>query len=165
MAVLTAALTGIGAVVGAVGTLASASAEANAAEAQAKERERVAQERRGEASRAAIESDRREKFALSTLQARAAASGGGGTDPTIARLAGGIAAEGSYQTRGAIYEGESAATALEAQASVDRMRARAARTAGAIGAFSQVLGSVPTFARFLGGKQSTAAPAYRGFYR
>lgn len=152
-----------GTVLGAAGSIQSANAQAAQAEAQARERQRQANEQRALAQREAIERDREQTLLQSTLQARAAASGGSGaTDPTVARLAGGIAKEGDYQRRGAIFEGESRASGLEAEAGIDRFRAGAIRRAGMLEGFGTLLGGAAEgFSRFRPRRSTTS---YRGHY-
>lgn len=64
--------------------------------------------------RKASEERRQARLVDSALQARA---GGGGADPTIAKLSADIAGEGEYRALTALYEGESGALGLEDQAS------------------------------------------------
>jgi hypothetical protein len=157
----------VGSLVGAIGAMSSANNQAAALEAQAKERERVAAQERANAQRVAVEKQREEKLIQSTLQARAAASGGGAQDPTVVRLASGIAQEGNYQTRGAIYEGESKAAVLEGQAAIDRMEARSARTAGMFSAFGSVIGGLSSFANSWSQMSSggtTSSSGRKGYY-
>lgn len=159
MAAIGAVLGAVSSIVGAVGTVAAAGAQSSALEAQAKDRERQAQEQRAAATRQAIEKEKEQKYTLSALQARSAASGGGATDPTVTRLAAGIAQEGNYQTRGVVYEGEARARTLEAQAAIDRQQARATRIGGYFNAGSSLLGGISAFARYKP-RTSYARPTY-----
>lgn len=164
MAAIAAVAGVIGSVVGAVGSIAAANNQAAALDAQAQERERVAQEERAAATRRAAEKQREEKFALSTLRARAASSGSGAQDPTVTRLAGRLSQEANYQTRGIVYEGESRASTLEAQAGIDRMQARAARQAGFFQGASTLLGGFSSLASFAGNRAGDSIRPRSGYY-
>lgn len=128
---------------GAVGTVlnatsklreAAAAGEAGKAARASKEMEanlleRRAGQERAIAQRKGLNELRKERFVQSALQARAAASGGG-ADPTVAKLASDIAAEGDYRYRSAIYEGDDLAEALRAGAAVRRYEGKEAVRAG-----------------------------------
>lgn len=151
-----------GTVLSGVGAIAAGQQQANMAEAQAAERKRQAQEQRAASQRDAIRMDKEKAFQLSRLQARAANSGGGAADQTVARLAGGIAQEGEYQTAGAIYQGESRGRVLEAEAELDRMAARNARIGSIFRGASTILGGFQSFASSWTPRGSFSG--YRGQY-
>jgi len=132
------ALTAVGAGVSAAGTIMGGNAAASAGEAQAaaqrraaadnatalefkaQQEEQNAQESRAAAQRQSLEKGRQTKLLLSSLQARAAASGGGASDPGVLDLAGDISRRGEYQALTEIYNGESRARGLMDQAAGDR---------------------------------------------
>lgn len=70
---------------------------------------------------------RQAKLLESALQARA---GGGGLDPTVARLQADIAGEGEYRALSALYEGETGALGREASAD-SGLRSQKARSSAA----------------------------------
>lgn len=122
----------VGTVVSAMGTIASGKAQAQAAQTQAqmamyqaKQEDRKAQTERAAAQRSAIEERREGRFALSTLQARAAASGGGAADPTVIALGESIAGRSEYGALMETYKGEDKARGWEDQAILHRMQAGA----------------------------------------
>lgn len=72
--------------------------------------------------RQAIEERRQARLVESAIQARA---GGGGLDPTVAKLQTDVAGEGEYRALAALYEGEQGALGLEAQAGAGLRSSRA----------------------------------------
>lgn len=80
-----------------------------------------AKQERATGQRNALEARRESRLAQSTLQARAASSGGGATDPTVLDLAAGLAGRGEYQSLLAMASGENAAVGLEEQARGNRI--------------------------------------------
>lgn len=122
----------LGTAVSAMGTIAAGQAQAKAAQAQAqmslfkaKEDEQQASESRASAQRQAMEHRRAGMLAESELQARAAASGGGATDPTVLALGEGIAGRAEYGAGMEEFKGENRARGFEDQAELDRMSASA----------------------------------------
>jgi hypothetical protein len=112
----------------AAGTLMGGSAAASAGQSQkdasyfkAAEEDQAAQESRAAAQRSALDKDRQATLLQSTLQARAAASGGGATDPTVVGLGQDIAGRGEYQSLMDMYTGENRARGIEDQATGSRM--------------------------------------------
>lgn len=69
--------------------------------------------------RASLEVARQGQYALSDLIAKAAASGGGGNDPTILNLAGQIKGEQAYKQALALYQGQEASRSMKDQANAD----------------------------------------------
>lgn len=129
MLVLTAAGTGLKA----AGTIAAGNAAADAGIARANalnydavQRDQQAQESRAAAQRLAFEKRREGTLLESTLQARAAASGGGADDPTVLNLGENIAQRSEYGALMEMYKGENRARGLEDQAIGDRYSAGAA---------------------------------------
>ena len=131
---------------GAAGTLLKAAAMFRGGEAAASEGAAVQRAREFEATQ--IESTARQERAMATqkasgearkgrlvqsaLTARAAASGGSATDPSVLSLAGQIAEEVDLRKRLALFEGEIDAQALEAIASGRRATGAEARRVGKI---------------------------------
>jgi len=116
-----------------MGGAAAADAGARGQQAQefkAQQEEMAAQESRAGAQRAAMESRRKGTFLQSTLQARAAASGGGADDPTVLNLGGDIAARSEYDALFDMYKGENRARGLEDQAMASRLTGDALKAEG-----------------------------------
>jgi hypothetical protein len=121
----------------AAGTLMGGSAAASAGKSQqdaayfkAAQEEQSAQESRAAAQRTALDKDRQSRLLQSTLQANAAASGGGADDPTVVGLGQDIAGRGEYQSLMDLYTGENRARGLEDQATGSRMSGDAALAEG-----------------------------------
>ena len=119
----------VGASVSAAGTIAAGSDAKNAAEFKAKQEEQKANEVRASGSRQMLQERRQKDLALSTLTARAAASSGDTTDPTVVNLAGGIEREGEIQALDAFYKGENAARGYQDQAMATRASGASAQRA------------------------------------
>lgn len=135
------AVTVAGGVLSAAGTIAGGVASKNSADFTAAQMEQQAGESRAAGQRQAFERDRETKLALSKLQARAAASGGGASDPTVTNLAGDIAGRGEYQHLMEMYKGENRARGLEDEAMGARMTGAAKRDAAFLSAGGTLLGS------------------------
>lgn len=117
------ALTAAGAATSAAGTIMSGNAAAqggqiakNAEDFKAAQLNQQAVQSRAVAQRQALETGRKTTFALSSLQAGAAASGGGASDEGVTVLASDIAGRGKYLSLADMYQGENTARGLEAQA-------------------------------------------------
>ncbi len=95
---------------------------------KATQEDQAAQESRAVAQRAALEKGRQTNLVLSNLQANAAASGGGATDPGVAAIAGRIAGRGEYESLTDMYSGENKARGLMDQAAGDRFSAATGTT-------------------------------------
>lgn len=126
-----------GTAISASGTIASGKAAKDAGirsmqaqEFKAAQYEQAAQESRASAQRAALERRRDVKLAESTLQARAASSGGGADDPTIVQLGENIAGRGEYQALGEMFRGENRARGLLDEATGARFTGEAELAAG-----------------------------------
>lgn len=94
--------------------------------------------------REAQDARRQERFAQSRLQALAAASGGGATDPTVLNLSSGIAEEGTYNALTALYNGEERARALRTTAIANRFEGAQYRRAGEVKRKSSQFAAVGT---------------------
>ena len=92
-----------------------------AKEFEAKQYGMQAKEARATAQRGALETRRQGRLLQSTLQARAAAGGGGATDPGVLNLAGDIAGRSEYQALLEMAQGENRARGLEDVATGARM--------------------------------------------
>lgn len=156
----------LGSVVSAVGSLAAGAAQSRQLEAQAeanryqaKIEDQKAMQERAVAQRKGFERQREGKLALSTLQARAAASGAGATDPTVVSLGSDIAGRSEYYRLTEMATGETAARYHEDQAALDRWSANEqsaqagmAKTGAFFSAASSILGGASSaFGKFGGG--------------
>jgi hypothetical protein len=97
----------------------------------------------------------------STLQANAAASGGGAADPTIIGLGQDIAGRGEYQSLMDLYTGENRARGLEDQAMGSRMSGDAALAEGKAKQSASYLSAAGTLIGSAGSAYKTyKTPAY-----
>lgn len=131
------ALAVVGSAVSAGGTImggnAAAAAGQSAQQAQnfkAQQEDMAAQESRAASQRSALDKGRETTLLLSTLQARAAASGGGASDVGVLNLAGDIAGRGEYESLMDMYRGENRARGLEDTAIGSRLSGEAAAAEG-----------------------------------
>ena len=121
----------------AAGTIMGGNAAADAGKSQqqaqyfkAAQEEQAAQESRAASQRVALDKDREGRLLQSKLQAGAAASGGGASDPTILNLAGGIAGRSEFESLLEMYKGENRGRGLEDSAMGSRMSGDAALAEG-----------------------------------
>lgn len=136
-----AALSAAGSIVGGVSANNQAQAQAANAEMQAQEQKAIAQ-------REAVRKGKEARLIQSRQRAVAASSGGGAKDPTIMDLMGDVESEASYQKQAALYEGETRARGLEAEASLARSRGRQSMFSGFIGAGSSILSGYSQFQQY-----------------
>lgn len=188
---------GVGTAVSAVGTIASGQERAQigaaeqqrmnaegvaayqAADYEAKQYDIQAKEERAAGQRDAEALRRQKKLALSTLQARGAASGFTATDPTTLALADEIEKYGTLQEKMALYGGESRGSSLEATAAGRRFSGRTAyesalmggniaaatgdmyRRASTYSAAGTILGGISTMAKYSYGMKRDPRPTSR----
>lgn len=121
----------------AAGTLMGGSAAADAGQRaqqaqyfKAAQEEQAAQESRAASQRVSLDKDREGRLLQSKLQANAAASGGGASDPGIVTLAQGIAGRSEYDSLMEMYKGENRARGLEDTATGSRLSGDAAKAEG-----------------------------------
>lgn len=101
---------------------------------------RNAQQERAASQRSALETRKNARLAQSTLQARAAASGGGADDPTVLGLSSDIAERGEYQSLMEMFTGESRARGLMDAAASTRAEGKFARNASRMKALGTIIG-------------------------
>lgn len=148
-----------GTIVSAAGTLAAGKAQQQAAEYEAKSMEIQANEERAGAQQEAQEFRRRKDLALSAIQARAAASGLGPSDPTIINNEEDVAEYGEYQAAMAQFGGESRARGIRDAATVRRFEGQSAKSGAMYAAAGTILGGAANmFDKYASGY----APAYSG---
>ncbi len=126
-----------GSAVSAMGTLAGGAAanqagqaQAGALEFKAQQQEQQGAEARAAGGRQALEKRKEGRFAMSTMIARAAASGGGATDPTVLSIGKQLAGSAEYNALTETYKGENRARGYEDEAMASRMGAQAALAQG-----------------------------------
>lgn len=147
----------LGAVAGLLGTAFSVIGsirQGEAQEAQYKSQaqwdQAKAQEERAAGQAQAANKQREAKLVMSRDLAVAASSGGGAADPTALNVAAGVGAQGEYNAKSALYEGETAGRDYDYQAQVYRMQAKQAKLAGFINAGSSILSGISGFAQNYG---------------
>jgi hypothetical protein len=132
------------------GNAAAAAGQVSAARSISRRRRKIRPRRnRGRLlSARALEKDRQATLLQSTLQANAAASGGGAADPTVIGLGQDIAGRGEYQSLMDMYTGENRARGIEDQAIGSRLtgdaqqaEGEAKRTASYLSAAGTLVGS------------------------
>lgn len=132
-----AALTVVGGGLSAAGTIAGGAAANQAGQStqqadyfKAAQEDMAAQESRASSQRSALEKGRQTELVQSKLQADAAASGGGASDPGVLTLAGNIGGRGEYESLMDMYTGENRARGLTDQATGTRLTGDAAAAEG-----------------------------------
>lgn len=148
-----AALTGVGAGISALGTLGSASAARQAGQAQqaqynfkAAQEDQQATQAIASSQRQMFDTNRKTALTQSTLQARAAGDGGSATDSTVLDLSQDIAGRGEYNALGDLFQGQSKAAGLNAQANADRYSGAAAAAGASAQATGTILGGIGSLA-------------------
>jgi hypothetical protein len=124
------ALSAAGTIMGGNAAASAGKSQQDAAYFKAAQEDQAAQESRAAAQRVALDKAREGRLLQSTLQANAAASGGGAADPTILDLAGGIAGRSEYESLLEMYKGENRARGLEDTAIGSRLSGDAAKAEG-----------------------------------
>ncbi len=89
--------------------------------------------------RGAIDQTRRYDLLASTAQARAAAAGGGASDPTVTKIISDIAAEGQYRSLLEMNKGAVQQAGYQQKANTLKAEGENARTAGNYGAIATIL--------------------------
>jgi hypothetical protein len=132
-------------IVAAAGTLLQGASQKGQAKSEALQLEQQAGQDRASSQRAAGEQRRSARYLQSRVQALAAASGAGASDPTVVNLIGDIAGEGEFRALSALYEGESSARGMEYGARLARKTGKAAATASYLKAGSTLLGGASSW--------------------
>lgn len=140
-----------GSLVSATSTLAAGQAAEDAGRYEAQQLRRNAGNTRASSQRAASEEKRNERLAQSRLRAVAAASGASASDATMEDLTADIASEGEYRALSRLYEGESAAQGMEAQAEGAIYEGKAKKKASQLSAAGTLLSSGSTLLQKYGG--------------
>jgi len=120
-----------------------------AARGEAAQMDALALETQAAKQREAAEIDRQGRYKAGRMLAVAAASGGGAGDPTVQNLISAFGADVTYNKLVALYEGDSAAAKLRAEADAMREYGRQMRTAGKMSALSTALsGGASLYSRY-----------------
>lgn len=151
MAQIAMAAAAAGTVLSMIGQIQAGNAANKAAKLEADQMDVNAGQQRAVAQRQAINDRHAGRLAESSLQARAAASGGGASDPTVVGLAENIDAQSEYNALTSLYSGEEKARGLEGEAEMRRYEGRQAKKAATIGAISSVLSSAGSMGMKYGG--------------
>lgn len=132
------------------GTILSADAKSDELRSQAAQLDQMAGQDRASGQRTAAEQRRQARLLASTAQARAAASGGGVSDPTVVNILANLSGEGTFRAMTALYEAEEEARSKEMQARAKRKEAKITKRAGYLGAASTILQGGATMAQRYG---------------
>jgi len=132
----------LGTAVSAYGTIAGSRAQAASLDYQAKVARQKGAQEEASAQRQALDTARKTQLAQSTLQARAAGSGAGASDPTVIDLASDIAGRGKYQGLLQQSEGAFKNWDYQTEAAGKEASASAYRDYGTLSAAGTLLGGV-----------------------
>jgi hypothetical protein len=142
------AMSAAGTIMGGNASAAAGQSQRSAQYFKAAQEDQAAQESRAASQRTGLEKNRQATLLQSTLQANAAASGGGAADPTVIGLGQDIAGRGEYQSLMDMYTGENRARGIEDQAIGSRLtgdaqqaEGEAKRTASYLSAAGTLVGS------------------------
>lgn len=157
------ALSAGGTIIGGQAAAAAGEAGQQAKNFEATQLDQAAQESRAASQRTALEDRRKSRLLASTLQARAAASGGGADDQTVVGLGRDIAGRGEYEALTSMYTGENRARGLQDQAVGARMTGEALRAEGRAKRNASYLSAAGTIVGSAGSAYGTynKVPAYR----
>lgn len=101
----------------------------------------------GASDRTAYDIQRQADYIASTQLARAAASGGGASDPTVMNLIARTKGEAAYKQAIALYEGQSRARSLRMGAAGEEFTGRDEMRQGRLAAFGASIGSASVLAK------------------
>lgn len=144
-------LTAAGTGVSAASTIAGGRAAEDESKFRAAQLRQRAAESRASSQRSAFERRREGDLALSSLQARAAASGGGADDPTVIKLGEDIAARSEYGALAEMFKGENRARGYEDSASAALVSGKAAKKGSYLKAAGTILSGAGSMASKFGG--------------
>lgn len=120
-----------------IGAITTASAQRNAGKAAQNEADYEAQmaniqagQEQAASQRTMLDKQREKELAQSTLQARAASSGGGALDPSVVNIMGDLESQGTLNEQNALYTGDSKAAALRQSAALKTYSGQVANANG-----------------------------------
>lgn len=152
MAFLAAAIPYIAAastVVGAVGAIKQGQDQQFEAQQQAAALRNQANADAAASDRQAIQQRRQSGYLQSRVQALAAASGAGATDPTVLSIQGQIAGEGEYHALTSLYEGSTSSENLRAQSQAAINAGQSAARAGVLkGIATPLVGATSLYTKY-----------------
>ena len=131
------------------------------AQAEARQLEYQAGQARAVAQRESLQQRQQQRLALSRLQAVA---GGGGLDEGVVDIAGDLAQEGEFRVLNAMFEGNSRASSMEAEAGMRRAQGKAAKRAATVSALSSAIGAGASLYDKYGPKKTVGGGDYRGAF-
>lgn len=135
----------MGKLIEAAGHAYSGRAARKAAKIEAAQMIRKAGSTRATGQRAAAEEKRQARYVMSAARARAAASGGGVSDPTVVNIMADIEAQGEYNALSRLWEAEDEAIGLEQGARARRKEGKAQEILGYTRAVGTIVDSIPVF--------------------
>lgn len=147
-----------GTAVAAQGTIAAGKAPKQAADYEAAQLNIKGKEEMAAAQQEAEGYAHQKDQALSSLQAKSAASGFSATDPTSLAMADEIAKYGTLQEQMSMYGGESRKAGIDAQATARRMEGKAAMKGARLSAAGTIIGGVSGMATRFGSFASSLMP-------
>lgn len=139
-----------GTAVAAQGTIAAGKAQKQAADYEAAQLNIKGKEEMAAAQQEAEGYAHQKDQALSSLQAKSAASGFSATDPTSLAMADEIAKYGTLQEQMSMYGGESRKAGIDSQATARRMEGKAAMKGAKLSAMGTIIGGVSGMATRFG---------------
>lgn len=150
LALIAAGASAIGTAISAAGTIAGGQAAKSAADYRAQQYNLQAQTSTAEGQRQMMEEQRKGALVGSTLQARAAASGGSATDPTVLKLGSDIAGRTEYGALSDLFQGQDRSAGLYDEANAAKASGDAAVTGSYFGAAGTVASGVGSMFSTLG---------------
>lgn len=148
-----------GSAVSAVGTIAAGNAAKEQADYEAAQLDIKAKEEQAAAQQEAQQLREKKERALSSLTARAAASGFSATDPTALALSDEIERYGTLQEQMAQYGGKSRRAGYEAQATGTRITGQAAKKGSRLSAAGTILGGISSLGKYGGSVKGGGSPS------
>jgi hypothetical protein len=146
LALISTIASAVGTVVSVIGSIQQGQAQQEMANYRAKLAEMRGKEEFAAGQRRMMQERRRKELALSSLQARAAASGGDTTDPTVVNLGAGLEQEGEFRALTEFYKGENAKRGYQDAAAAARFEGEQAASASLWKAGGTLLSGVGSFA-------------------
>lgn len=153
----------LGSFVSAAGTIMSAGAQASALNYQAQVAKQQGMQQVAAAQRQELEQNRKTQIAQSTLQAQAAASGAGASDPTIVSLSSNIAGRGTYMGLLDLWQGQAQQWEYDTKAQAYEAQASAIQSSAPFSALGTILGGVGGMVRSNAMVQNGYDPSLSGF--
>lgn len=126
-------------ILSAAGQFQQGQAQAGALKVRAQQEDLLAGQAFASSQRRAQQATREANLISNAVTARAAASGGSATDPTVQNIQARVQGQGEYNALSALYEGREAQAGLQLQAGMDRAVAGSVSRAGLMRAGATIL--------------------------